>query len=204
MSLTTIDVIHIVVKAEDEILTASIGPRPVEIVPGPTGRAGVTSGVRPCWFADPAAAEAAYKALVDAEISGQTRIDGVLAVHSDAEGKIHIDKMTDHSTKKGVKWGIVGGIVLGVLFPPSIIASSVALGGLGGVIGKLRNVHHRSEVATELDGSIGANHSGIIALVHATDAAKAQQAMPAATKVTTAEVDEAAAKDISEAAKAAS
>ena len=72
------------------------------------------------------------------------------------------------------------------------------------MIGKLRNVHHRSEVATELDGSIGANHSGIIALVHATDAAKAQQAMPAATKVTTAEVDEAAAKDISEAAKAAS
>ena len=54
--------------------------------------------------------------------------------------------------------------------------------------------------ASELDGSIGADHCGIIALVHATEAAQARQAMPAATKVTTAEVDKAAAKDIREAA----
>ena len=152
-------------------------------------------------FADPAAAKAAYMALLDAEISGQLRIDGVLAVHSDSEGQIYIDKMTDHSTKTGVKWGVVGGLVLGVLFPPSLIASSVAWGTVGGVLGKLRNLHHRDQVAKQLEGAIGADHSGIIALVHATDVAKAKQTMPEATNVTTVEVDEATAKDITEAAK---
>jgi uncharacterized membrane protein len=154
-------------------------------------------------FADPAAAKVAYMALLNAEIAGHLRIDGVLAVHSDTEGKIHIDKMTDHSTKSGVKWGAAGGLVLGVLFPPTLIASTVAWGTIGGALGKLRGVHHRDQVAKQLDGAIGADHSGIIALVHAIDVAKAKQTMPGATKVTTVEVDEATAKDITEAAKAA-
>lgn len=37
-------------------------------------------------------------------------------------------KATDHSTKKGLKWGLVGGAALGLVFPPSIIASAAALG----------------------------------------------------------------------------
>ena len=77
-------------------------------------------------FADPAAAKAASMALLDAETQGRLRIDGVLAVHSDSEAKIYIDKTTDHSTKTGVKWGVAGGLVLSVLSPPSLIASSVA------------------------------------------------------------------------------
>jgi uncharacterized membrane protein len=152
-------------------------------------------------FANPAAAIAAYMALLDAEIAGHLRIAGVLAVHSDAQGKIHVDKMTDHSTKSGVKWGAAGGLVLGVLFPPAIIASTVAWGAVGGALGKLRNIHYRDQTAKQLEGAIGDDHSGIVALVHATDVAKVKQTMPAATKVITVEVDEATAKDIIEAAK---
>jgi uncharacterized membrane protein len=155
-------------------------------------------------FANPDAAKAAYMTLLDAEISGRLRIDAVLVVHADSAGKIHVDAMTDHSSKTGVKWGAAGGLVLGILFPPSIIASTVAFGAAGGVIGKLRNIHHRSQVADALAGAIGPNMSGILALVHTTQVADVKAQIPEATKVTTTEVDQAAAKDITEEAKKAS
>ena len=154
-------------------------------------------------FANPDAAKAAYMALLDAEMNGALHIDGVLAVHADGTGKIHIDKLTEHSTKAGVKWGAAAGLVLGVLFPPAIIASTVGWGVVGGALGKLRNLHHRNLVADQLAGAIGPNNSGILALVHAGEIELVKGSIPEATKVTTAEVDEATAKDITEAAKAA-
>jgi uncharacterized membrane protein len=153
-------------------------------------------------FANPDAAKAAYMALLEAETNGALHIDGVLAVHADEAGKIHIDKLTEHSTKTGVKWGAAAGLVVGVLFPPAIIASTVGWGIVGGALGKLRNLHHRNQVADQLAGAIGPNNSGIVALVHAGEVQQVKDSIPEATKVTTAEVDEAAAKDITEAAKA--
>ncbi len=154
-------------------------------------------------FANPDAAKAAYLTLLDAEVNGNLQIDGVLAVHADEAGKIHIDKLTEHSTKTGVKWGAAAGLVVGVLFPPAIIASTVGWGVIGGALGKLRNLHHRHQVADEVAGAIGPNNSGIIALVHGAQLAQVKETIPEATKVTTAEVDEDAAKDIAEAAKEA-
>jgi len=154
-------------------------------------------------FANPDAAKAAYMSLLNAEINGQLKIDGVLAVHANSDGKIHIDKLTEHSTKTGVKWGAAAGLVIGVLFPPALIASTVGWGIVGGALGKLRNLHHRLQVADELAGAIGPNNSGIIALIHATDVAAVKQEIPEATKVTTADVDEETAKDIVEEAKKA-
>ena len=154
-------------------------------------------------FASPDAAKAAYMALLQAEINGTIRIDGVLAVHADGAGQIHIDKLTEHSTKTGLKWGAAAGLVVGVLFPPAIIASTVGWGIVGGALGKLRNLHHRGQVADALAGAIGPNNSGIVALIHAVDLPRVKEQMPEATKVTTAEVDEQTARDIAEEAKKA-
>src|SRR5262249_18269561 len=70
-------------------------------------------------FAQPDAALESYQALSDAETSGHLAVDGVLVVRADASGQIVIQKVTNHSTGTGIKWGIVGGVVLGVIFPPS-------------------------------------------------------------------------------------
>ncbi len=154
-------------------------------------------------FADDTAAMAAYQALQDAETAGQATVDGVLVIKTDADSKVHIQKMTDHATKTGVKWGAVGGLVLGIIFPPSIIASTVAWGAVGGVLGKLRNELHKSEVGGALAGALGPNQSGILALVEASDVDAVKKAMPAATKVRSAGVSDASAKSIKEAAKQA-
>jgi len=152
-------------------------------------------------FADDAAANAAYLALLEAEVGGVLRIDGVLTAHANEKGEINIDKLTEHSTKTGVKWGAAAGLAVGILFPPAIIGSMVSWGVAGGVLGKLRNLHHRHQVSNQLEGALEPNHSGIIALVHAVDVDKVKAEIPEATKVTTADVDESTAKDITEAAK---
>ena len=154
-------------------------------------------------FANPDAARAAYMRLLEAEIQGVLRIDGVLTVHANDKGEINVDKLTEHSTKTGVKWGAAAGLAIGIFFPPAIIPTMVSWGVAGGVLGKMRNLYHRHQVSKELDGAIGKGNSGIVALIHGVDLRAVTEQIPEATKVTTAEVDEATAKDIAEEAKKA-
>ena len=62
--------------------------------------------------------------------------------------------VTEHSTKTGLKWGVVGGVVLGVIFPPSILASAAVLGTTGAVVGKAATAQSQG-LADELAGAIG-------------------------------------------------
>ena len=155
-------------------------------------------------FADEDAASAAYDALKDAESAGSVQVEGVLVVKTDENGKVKVQEMTDHSTRTGLKWGAVGGVVLGIIFPPSILASAVGWGVVGGVLGKIRDVAHKSAVSEALAGTVGPNESGIVALVQSGDLDAAKAAMPDATKVRTAGVDEATAQKVAEATKQAS
>ena len=155
-------------------------------------------------FDDKETASSAYRRLQEAESSGGLDIEGVLVVQTDNQGMLFIDKMTDHSTKTGAKWGAVGGVILGIFFPPSIIAATVGTAALGGVLGKLRNVWHKSEVSTALSGTLGPSESGILALVKAVHLEAVKAEMPAAKRLRTAGVDSATADDIRSAAKQAS
>jgi uncharacterized membrane protein len=154
-------------------------------------------------FADPTVAMSTYDDLIDAEVAGLLQIEGVLVVNADSSGKLHVQKMTDHSTRTGLKWGIVGGVVAAVFLPATIVAGAVALGVAGAAAGKTRNLHHRAEVEKGLAGVITPRTSGILALVSAMDADAVAQKMPAAEQVKTVPVDDDTAGAIKAAAGAA-
>ena len=97
-------------------------------------------------FNDTGAAWEAYEALRSIEDGRHVAIDGVVVVNRDADGKLEIQKATDHSTKKGLKWGVIGGAALGLVFPPSIIGSAVALGAGGAALGKAHQLHDRIQL----------------------------------------------------------
>ena len=88
-------------------------------------------------FADIDQARSAYDALREAELKGAVDIDGVLVVKADQHGKVHIQKLTDHTTRHGLAWGAVAGVAIGLLFPPSILVGAVAAGSAGAVLGKI-------------------------------------------------------------------
>ena len=154
-------------------------------------------------FADPTLAMAAYDLLLDAEIAEELEIDGVLVVNADEKGKLHVQKMTDHSTRKGLKWGIVGGVVAGIFLPATIIGGAIALGVAGATAGKARNLYHRVEVEEELAGVITPGTSGIMALVSGWAAEAVAKKLTEAQEVKTVPVDEETAEAVKAAATAA-
>jgi uncharacterized membrane protein len=140
-------------------------------------------------FADTKSAIAIYDELLAAEIDGSLEIDGVLVAKADADGRIHIQEMTEHSTRKGLKWGIVGGVVAGIFLPATIVAGAVALGFAGAAAGKARNLYHRVEVEKELASVITPGTSGLLCLVSATAVEDVRLKMPDAQEVKTVPVD---------------
>jgi uncharacterized membrane protein len=111
--------------------------------------------------------------------------------------------MTDHKTRTGFIWGAVGGAVIGLIFPPAILASVLTIGVAGAALGKMGNTMTRAAVEADLSGVITPGTSGIVALVEigAVDAAMAE--LPNARVVKSAPVDDATAAAVTEAARAA-
>ncbi len=151
-------------------------------------------------FANMDAAKAAYEGLVDAEKSGALDIDGVLVANADAQGKINIVKMTDHHTRKGFLAGAVAGIVVGIIFPPSIIASALVVGAGGAAVGKIGNINARNETARDLASVLTPNSSGIIALVRLEQVDEVKEKLPEAEEVKAAPVSDETADAVKDAA----
>ena len=152
-------------------------------------------------FPDTDTAWEAYEALKSVEDGQHVEIDGVIVVKREADGTLEVQKATDHSTRHGLKWGVVGGVALGVLFPPSIIGSAAVLGAAGAATGKVRELHHRSELAAELQDAIAPGHSGILALVSDPGAVEIRKALDKADAIVEKAIDKVAADDIKAAAK---
>lgn len=145
----------------------------------------------------------AYTALRDAEDGRTLEIEGVLVVKRDDDGELTILENTDHSTKKGLKWGLVGGAVVGLVFPPSILGSAALLGGAGAAVGKARQLKNRSNLSRELEQTVRPGHSGLVAMVSNPSVVKIRQALTMADAIVESAVDDAIAKEIKAAAKEA-
>lgn len=154
-------------------------------------------------FDDTDAAWAAYQLLTEIEDDRTVKIEGVIVVKRNDDGELEVQKATDHSTRRGLGWGVVGGVVLGVIFPPSIIGTAAVLGAAGAATGKVRELHHKGEIADELQDAIAPGHSGLIVLVSDPGAVEIQRALDKANRVIESAVDDVVAKDIKAAAKEA-
>ena len=71
-------------------------------------------------------------------------IDAAVAVHR-ADGKVKIEETADPSGKTWGKRGAIAGGVVGLIFPPSIIAGALVGGAGGGIWGKVRDKGFKDE-----------------------------------------------------------
>ena len=154
-------------------------------------------------FSDTSTAWEAYEALKSVEDGRTVEIEGVIVVKRSADGKLEIQKATDHSTKSGLKWGVVGGVALGVIFPPSILGSAALAGSAGALAGKLRQRHHHGELEKQLENAIPPGHSGLLALVSDPNALKIRKALELADAIVESTIEKVEADDIKAAAKEA-
>jgi uncharacterized membrane protein len=90
-------------------------------------------------------------------------IDGAVIVHK-ADGKVHYDETADPSTRRWTKRGAIAGGVVGLIFPPSIIASAIVGAGAGGIWGKVRDKGFQDSQLKEIGESIPPGSSAFIAV----------------------------------------
>jgi uncharacterized membrane protein len=90
-------------------------------------------------------------------------IDAAVIVHTH-EGKVTFEETADPSGKKWAKRGAVAGGLVGLIFPPTIIASAIVGGGAGGIWGKLRDKGFKDDDLKSIGESMEPGTSAIIAI----------------------------------------
>ena len=88
-----------------------------------------------------------------------------------------------------------------MLFPPAILGSAAVVGAGGAAVGKVRQRHHRKEIADQLEQAIAPGHSGIVALVSDPGVVQIRKALAAADAIVESTVDSVVARDLKAAAK---
>ena len=96
-------------------------------------------------YGDPAVACDDLEVVRDLHATGVIgTYDAAIAV-KDSDGSVHIDKW-EKPTQHGAWWGIGAGAVVGILFPPSLLAAGAVGGVTGGVIGHFHGGMSRKDV----------------------------------------------------------
>ena len=127
-------------------------------------------------------------ALMDYTAVQQLYHDGVIdtydgaVVEKDADGNVHVSKH-EKPTQKGAWTGIAVGAVVGVLFPPSIIASASVGGVAGGVIGHVWHGMSRSDMK-DLGEELDAGTAALVVVGKSSLADKIAKATAKAQKTT--------------------
>jgi uncharacterized membrane protein len=92
-----------------------------------------------------AAAQGDYEAVKDLHALGAVGSYDAAVITKDDGGKVHVNK-DETATRHGAWGGIAAGALVGLLFPPALIASAAVGGAVGGVGGHLWKGLSRSDV----------------------------------------------------------
>jgi uncharacterized membrane protein len=138
-------------------------------------------------YPDEAAAREDYQVVKNAHAAGLVGSYDAAVVTKDPSGKVHANK-DETATRHGAWWGIAAGAAVGVIFPPSILATAAAGGVIGGVSGHLARGMSRSE-ARELGDFIDPGQAGLIVVGEDKVADAVKEAVTRAEKQTAKELD---------------
>ncbi|WP_329477576.1 DUF1269 domain-containing protein [Kribbella sp. NBC_01484] len=150
-------------------------------------------------YMDADAARGDWDAIKQAASDDVIKVDGLVLVSRDADGKINVDD-DFHTARKGAKWGAVGGAVIGLIFPPSLLAGAAVGAGAGLGIGALKSHREKAAIKADVEDALPPNSSGIVALFEEVWVADVDKALSHADKVTKNEVDADSATEVKEAA----
>ncbi len=151
-------------------------------------------------YMDADAARGDWDAIKQAASDDVIKVDGLVLVSRGADGKINVDD-DFHTARKGAKWGAVGGAVIGLIFPPSLLASAAVGAGAGLGIGALKSHREKAAIKADVEDALPPNSSGIVALFEEVWVADVDKALSHADKVTKNEVDADSATEVKNAAK---
>src|SRR4051794_37466414 len=114
-------------------------------------------------YADPGAAQADWDTIKSLARDKMIRVDGLVLVSRDEDGKIHV-KDSAHEVGVGSALGAVGGAIIGLIFPPALLASAAVGAGVGAGAGALVDRRHKKEIKADVEDILPPGSSGIVAV----------------------------------------
>jgi uncharacterized membrane protein len=108
--------------------------------------------------------------------SNITLVDAAL-VTKDADGTVHIQETKEVTTGKGAKRGAIVAGIFGLIYPPSLIVSVLAGGGIGGLWGKLRDTGIKTGDMKEIAENLKPGQIALIALAEPPSVPPIERAM---------------------------
>src|SRR3954462_3151216 len=150
-------------------------------------------------YPDETAPRGDWDALKQAASDDVIKVDGLVLVSRGSDGKINVED-DFHTARKGAAWGAVGGAVIGLIFPPSLLAGAAVGAGAGLGIGGLKSHREKKEIKADVEDALPPDSSGIGALFEATWVTDVDKTLSHAAKVTKEEVDADSAEEVKKAA----
>ncbi len=138
-------------------------------------------------YPDEVAARDDYQVVKEAHAAGLVGSYDAAIVTKDARGRVHENK-DETATRHGAWWGMAAGAAVGVIFPPSILATAAAGGVIGGISGHLARGMSRSE-AKDLGDFIDPGQAGLIVVGESKVQEAIQHAVTRAEKQTARELN---------------
>ena len=152
-------------------------------------------------YRDPDAARADWDAIKQLANDDVIKVDGLVLVSRRNDGKIHVDD-DFHTAAKGAGWGAVGGVVVGLIFPPSLLAGAAVGAGVGLAAGGLKSHHEKAEIKADVEDALPLNSSGIVAMFEEAWLTEVENSLSQADSVTKHQVDPDSAEEVKSAATA--
>src|SRR4051794_1527811 len=146
-------------------------------------------------YLDPDAAREDWDAVKQLASDEVIKVEGLVLVSRRSDGKIHVDD-NFHEAAKGAGWGAVGGAVVGLIFPPALLASAAVGAGVGAGAGALLSHAEKTAIKEDVEDTLPPNSSGIVAVFEEQWAGDVQKALANASKVTKEEVDSSSADKV--------
>ena len=150
-------------------------------------------------YDDPDAAREDFDDLKALVKEGLIFVDVAVLVRRGDDGKIDVQENA-HEVAKGAIVGAAAGFLIGLIFPPALIASTVVTGAAGAGIGELMSVHRERKIEKDLEDVLPLGSSGIIAVFDEVGVAQVEKALKKASKVDKDQVDRADVDAIKESA----
>jgi len=138
-------------------------------------------------YAEQADAFADYDNLLDLHAAKLVGTYDVALIVRDAEGKVHVSKH-EKPTQHGAWGGIAVGAVVGVVFPPSVIAAAAVGGLVGGIGAHLRRGISRGD-AKELGELLDGGEAALIVIGESRVEEQLDKALTRAIKTVEKEID---------------
>ena len=122
-----------------------------------------------------------FDALKELVRAGAIFVDVAVLVRRDDDGKLTVDENA-HEVAGGTMVGAAAGLLIGLIFPPAVIASTVVGGAAGAGLGGLLSHHREHEIKKDIEDVLPPGSSGIVTVFDITWKPKVDEALAKAVE----------------------